>query len=128
MAAIAIAAGSRKTQAGYETNRSPDAVLDKDNGPAHNNGFTESDGHMKAAAALAVLNGMSTEEIQELQDKMSPKARFSPVQIIVAAWCTWLFGGALVYTLINGWPYATSFFLRRGRGLLHRLRRDLRVQ
>jgi hypothetical protein len=109
-AAIAIAAGSRKTQAGYETNGSLAAVLNKDNGAAHNNGFTESDGHVKAAAALAVLNGMSTEEIQELQDKMSPKARFSPVQIIAAAWFTWIFGGALVYTLINGWPFATSFY------------------
>ena len=43
---------------------------------------------------------------------MKPKSGLglSTRNFVIICWLVWLFGGGLVYALINDWPYAQSFY------------------
>ena len=59
---------------------------------------------------LKSLHRLSTEQIQGLMDKLAPQPLVPFNVKIILLWVTWLFGGALVYMLINGWSYPQAFY------------------
>jgi len=112
MATIAIAAGSHKTDVPEEGDFGGLGAAGAKKSKAYHNGFSGADSHNNPAFqhAIAALEKLSTEDIQDLVQGVQPKPLLTTGRKVLVIWLTWLFGGGLVYSLINDWPYPQSFY------------------